>query len=231
MRIHYIQHVPFEGLANIGNWALTNNYLISRTRTYENEEYPEISEFDLLVIMGGPMNVYDEDKYPWLKDEKSFIKKAIDNKKIVIGICLGAQLIADILGAKVYKNEHTEIGWFPVEITGEALKNPLLNGMANEITAFHWHGDTFDIPQNCTQLASSAGCANQGFIYDDRVIALQFHLETTQPSAEELIKNCAADIKNNQYIQSADEILSGNDKFKDLQNNLITLLDNVNRTI
>lgn len=113
MKIHYLQHVPFELPEHISVWAKEKGHEITGTLLYENYYLPELSEFDLLVILGGPMGVDDEDKHPWLVLEKHFIKEAIQHRKLVIGICLGAQLIAEILGGKVYKNHYKEIGWFP----------------------------------------------------------------------------------------------------------------------
>ena len=114
MRIHSLEHEPFEGLANIEVWAKSRGYSISRTLLFNNEELPDISDFDWLVIMGGSMNIYEEEKYPWLREEKDFIAEAIAAKKIVLGVCLGSQLAADVLGGRVSRNKYKEIGWFPV---------------------------------------------------------------------------------------------------------------------
>ncbi|MCK4906957.1 MAG: type 1 glutamine amidotransferase, partial [Spirochaetes bacterium] len=140
MRIHYLQHVDFEDPAEILNWASQKKHDVTCTRLYNNEGLPDIKDFDALVVMGGPMSTNEEDAYPWLKDEKKFIKESIRHEKIVLGICLGAQLIADVEGSRIFKNKYKEIGWFPVEIK----KHPLL--FPNEISSlqvFHWHGDTF----------------------------------------------------------------------------------------
>lgn len=99
-RIHYLQHVPFEGIGYIETWARENNYRLTATRFYQDDTLPEISTVDWVVVLGGPMGVYDENKYPWLAKEKQWLKGAIDSGKIVIGICLGAQLIAEILGGR-----------------------------------------------------------------------------------------------------------------------------------
>ena len=112
MNIHCIQHVPFENPGSIGDWIKHKGYRLSTTRLYGGESLPDIDPIDWVIIMGGPMGIYDEDKYPWLKEEKVFIKNALDKGKVVIGICLGAQLIAGVLGAKIYKNRYREIGYF-----------------------------------------------------------------------------------------------------------------------
>ncbi|MEW8197867.1 MAG: type 1 glutamine amidotransferase, partial [Candidatus Thiodiazotropha endolucinida] len=114
MRAHYLQHVPFEDLGSIENWLKRSGYEITRTRLYESEELPGIESVDLLVIMGGPMSVNDDQDFPWLVEEKEFIKKVIESGKPVLGICLGAQLIACSLGAEVFSNSVKEIGWIPI---------------------------------------------------------------------------------------------------------------------
>jgi len=124
MRAHYLQHVPFEGLASIGRWLDAAGYEISATRLFDPEKLPSLDNIDLLVIMGGPMSVNDEKAFPWLAAEKQFVRDAIDSGKAVLGICLGAQLIASALGARVYPNAVKEIGWFPihgVETVGNSI--------------------------------------------------------------------------------------------------------------
>ena len=131
MKLHYFQHVPFENLASIELWAKNNNFHISSTKFYQDYNSVNIDTIDWLVIMGGPMGIYQDNLYPWLTKEKKYIEKAIKENKIVIGICLGAQLIADVLGAKVYKNKYKEIGWYPVfksEIIDNTIANIFPNG-------------------------------------------------------------------------------------------------------
>ncbi|MCF7818860.1 MAG: type 1 glutamine amidotransferase [Kiritimatiellales bacterium] len=191
MKLHYLQHVPFEGLGMIEDWAKAHGAEISSSQLFNGDPLPDLGSFDWLVIMGGPMGIYDHDEHPWLIAEKAFIRSAIDSGKTVLGICLGAQLIADVLGAKVYPGPQKEIGWFPIK---RAAGTPDL--IPEELTVFHWHGDTFDIPDGAIRLASSAACKNQGFIYGDRVVALQFHLETTEESMEALIAHCSDELAN-----------------------------------
>jgi GMP synthase-like glutamine amidotransferase len=164
--------------------------------------------FDWLVVMGGPMGVYDELQYPWLAAEKNFIRKSIDAGKAMIGICLGAQLIAEILGAKVFKNQYKEIGWFPVELTPAAAGSKVFNFLPDRFVAFHWHGDTFTLPKGAAHLARSKGCENQAFLYKDRVLGLQFHLESTPQSVKDLAENCENEVAPDEYIQSIEDILS-----------------------
>ncbi len=139
MRVHFLQHVKFENPGLILDWAKKRKHKISITEFYKNGKLPESTDYDALFVMGGPMGVYDDGKYPWLAGEKRFIEKAIQSNKSVTGICLGAQLIADVLGARVYKNDHREIGWFDIETCGQAIEGiPGLFPL--KLKVFHWHG-------------------------------------------------------------------------------------------
>src|SRR5450432_676556 len=144
-RIHFFQHVRFETPGMIAEWASEKEYVTGYSLFFEKEyQIPRIENIDWLVVMGGPMSVHDEEKLPWLKIEKEFIKKCIDANKTVVGICLGSQLIAEVLGAKVFKNAFTEIGIMPVEWTAEAGTSFLFNHFPKTQNVFHWHGETFD---------------------------------------------------------------------------------------
>lgn len=225
LRIHYFQHVPFEGLGSIEGWCSENRHTLSSTQFYENQELPDLQELDWLIIMGGPMGVNDEKKFSWLASEKEFIKKAIEANKTVIGICLGAQLIAQITRANVYKNKEKEIGWFLLELTSEATKHLLFSGLKNPITVFHWHADTFDLPENSIRLAFSEACGNLGFLFKNKVLGLQFHLETTKESLKEMIENEKAELRKEKYIQAENDIVSQKDFFDDNRQFLFALLE------
>lgn len=201
MKLHWLQHVPFEGLGYIQEWAADQGAEITCTRLFAGEPLPATDQLEWLVVMGGPMGIYDHDDHPWLVTEKAFIQSAIEANKTILGICLGAQLIADILGAKVYPGPQKEIGWFAIQRSEDA---PAL--LPEEATVFHWHGDMFDLPDGAIRLADSAGCRNQGFIYNNRVIGLQFHMETTPESMEALIQNCGDELVDAPFIQSAEQM-------------------------
>jgi len=229
MKIHYLQHVPFEDLANIWMWASEKKHIITSTKLYMDEKLPEVNSFDWLIAMGGPMNIYEEEKYPWLAEEKEFIKEAIESRKFVLGICLGAQLVADVLGGKVKENSYKEIGWLPVKkISGGS---DFLKSLPDEFTAFHWHGDTFDIPPAAERLAETKGCANQAFEYGENVLALQFHLESSQASIEHLIENCAEDMTEGMYVQTQDEILSAKGYLTQAKTHMESMLDSIEKKI
>lgn len=227
MRIHCFQHVAFENLGAIASWAAQNNHSVTYTRFYENEpEFPKLTSFDFLIVLGGYMNVDEETQFPWLKEEKACIKKAIEAQKKVLGICLGSQLIASALGSKVMQNSEPEIGFFPLHFSDKALANGLFDHFKNPCEVFQWHGDTFEIPENALILASSAACKNQGFWIENQVLALQFHLEMTEELLHEMLKHDGHElIENRNYIQTKAEIIA---KLSTLQSNtedLFELLD------
>lgn len=223
MNVHYLQHVPFEGLGTIENWVRGGGHSLGATHFYRGDSLPRIDVVDLLVVMGGPMNIYEEADYPWLAAEKRFIEQAVIAGRRVLGICLGAQLIADVLGAKVYANADKEIGWFPIEKMQSAPE--LFSAFPQRIEVFHWHGDTFDIPAGAVLAARSAGCANQAFVYDGRVVGLQFHLETTLDSAQQLIAHGANELVQGRYIQTPQEMLADASRFDAINHVMHDLLD------
>jgi len=208
MRAHYFQHVPFEGLGSIEPWLKKSGFKITSTRFYESAKLPDLKTIDLLVVMGGPMSVNDEDRFPWLIAEKQFIWDAIAKSKPVLGICLGAQLIANALGAGVYPNKVKEIGWFPIQGI-ESNDQPIFE-FPESINVFHWHGETFDLPLDAIRLAKSDVCENQAFQFGKSVMALQFHLETTPASAQALVTNCQDELIPAPFIQTEEKILSAN---------------------
>jgi GMP synthase-like glutamine amidotransferase len=204
MRAHYLQHVPFEGTGSIEKWLDAAGYAISCTRLFESPIFPGIEEFDLLVIMGGPMSVNDESLFPWLVQEKQFIQNAIRAGKRVLGICLGAQLIANAMGSRVYPNGVKEIGWFPVQALDSG--NVSVFRFPPSLKVFHWHGETFELPSGAVRLARSEACENQAFQLGTSVIGLQFHIEATPETALELILNCRSDLQPSEYVQSEEDI-------------------------
>jgi GMP synthase-like glutamine amidotransferase len=214
MKIHSIHHAPFEGLGCIENWITSKRFPLSSTNIYKFDNLPDTVSFDLLIIMGGPMGVYDEERFSWLKDEKNLIKKSIEENKIVLGICLGSQLIADVLGAKVYPNKFKEIGWFPVNFTSSEQNNFLFSSFPKKLNVFHWHGNTFNLPKGALHIAENSVCRNQAFTFNERVIGLQFHLEMTETAIKEMLKEgdlpagkAGNELIEDKYIQSAEEIL------------------------
>jgi len=205
MRAHYLQHVPFEGLGSIASWLQNKGYEITRTAFFDEPKLPEAKAIDFLIIMGGPMSVNDASIYPWLLAEKAFIREVIALGKPVLGICLGAQLIASTMGAKIYPNPHKEIGWFPIEAV-PADKNDTF-AFPTFFEVFHWHGETFDLPSGASLLASSTGCKHQAFGMGNNIMGLQFHLEMTADSVKEIISHSRHELTDSKYIQSEETIL------------------------
>ncbi len=206
MRAHVFQHVEFEGPGSIGPWLTARGYDVTRTRLFEAADLPDFGEIDLLVIMGGPMSVNDEEQYPWLVAEKHLIRQCIAAGRAVLGVCLGAQLIASAMGSRVYPNQCREIGWFAVRDMAPAVGGHFRFPAASLV--FHWHGETFDLPAGAVLLAASEQCRNQAFQLGESVIGLQFHLETTPESAAALVTNCRDELVIGQCIQTAERILS-----------------------
>lgn len=227
MKIHCLQHVAFETPGTIAEWAALNNCSITYTRFFEEKfSFPPLSEFDLLLIMGGYMNVDEEETFPWLKQEKLFIKDSIDAGKKVIGICLGSQLIAAALRCAVYKGKEKEIGFFPVQFSNEAKSNALFDHFTSPYTLFHWHGDTFDRPENAVVIASTDTCKHQAFFIHPNIIGLQFHLEMNETTIEQMLLHDGGELEEEgMYIQSAAEIRTGLDHLGKNKEDLFLLLD------
>jgi GMP synthase-like glutamine amidotransferase len=203
LKAHVLQHVPFEGLGSIAPWLETNNARIRYTRFFETPLLPSLNSTDMIIAMGGPMSANDEAELPWLVPEKAFIRDAVLRGIPVLGVCLGAQLIAAAMGAKVYPNAVKEIGWLPVRAVPAP---PGTFRFPEELIAFHWHGETFDLPTEAVRIAGSAGCANQAFQLGPKAIGLQFHLETTPESASALLQNSLDDLTPGPYIQTESEM-------------------------
>ncbi|CAB5124932.1 Glutamine amidotransferase, class I [Olavius algarvensis associated proteobacterium Delta 3] len=222
-RIAYLQHVPFEGLGSIDGWARHHGHTAAATRLFEAHAFPALADFDWVIIMGGPMGVHDDETHSWLGNEKRFINQAIRAGKVVIGICLGAQLIADVLGARVFRNAYREIGWFPMRLQGKEGID-VFRDLPNTIEAFHWHGDTFDMPSGAVEIGSSEACRNQGFVYSENVYAFQFHLEVTLEGAHGLIRNCSEEMVDGKYIQTGEEIIRDPRRFESANEHMTAIL-------
>lgn len=230
IRIHYLQHVPFEGPGCIKEWAEKKNHRLNVTRLYKEEVPPALSKIDWLIIMGGPMGIYDDREYPWLTDEKRYLREAVEENKIIIGICLGAQLLADALGASVNPGRNKEIGWFPVSKTEDGKASILFDVMPDQTPVFHWHGDQFDIPEECLHLAGSEACPNQAFQYKDRIIGLQFHLEATADSIRGMIEHAGNELAGtSSFIQSRETILDGLNYCRQGNEIMFSLLDKLSK--
>lgn len=198
MESYILQHVDFEGPGKIVDILKARGHKIHIVRLYEGAPLPNVADVDFAVLMGGPMSVLEEDKYPYFVDEKEFCRKLTFLGRPMLGICLGAQMIANAHGATIRKNSEKEIGWYPIThlISGEVQ------------TVFHWHGETFNLPAGATLLASSAACENQAFRLGNSY-GLQYHLETTQESMESIIQNCGNELADvGMFIQDVRDMRS-----------------------
>ncbi|QQK78721.1 type 1 glutamine amidotransferase [Salicibibacter cibi] len=189
MNTHYLQHAPFETPGIIFQWAEEKEHTLTSTFLPENTGFPNLQDIDLLILLGGPMSVHDEKKHPWLADEKNFLKKAIANKKTaILGIGLGARLLAEQYGARVYREAESEIGWFPVTFNESAHSHPFFSIFPAEMIALHRRGEAFESPRNVISLACSEEYGQQAFISEDsRHIGLHFHPEMTKHSVDDFI--------------------------------------------
>jgi len=212
MRVHFLQHAEHEGLGCIERWLRARGHRVSGTRLHRGEDLPDARDFDWLIVMGGPMNIYEHDRYPWLIAEKFLIRDACVMKKKVLGICLGSQLLADVLGGSVSQSEDQEIGWFDVFLSDDAIRSEYFKEFPETFQAFHWHGDTFRYPPGATPLMSSQACPNQAFSWGEgRVLGLQFHLEVELADARRWLEVDAPEPAR--FVQSAEEMLRDPKRF------------------
>lgn len=222
MRIHVFQHDQTETLGSIAQWIALRGHELSTTSWHLGERAGEGIAADLVIVMGGPMNIYEEEAYPWLVQEKAWLDGAIAAGTWCLGVCLGAQLLADRLGGPVTRGAYTEIGWHPIRRLPEADADPLFASLPVEFPAMHWHGDTFAIPAGAVHCYASEGCRNQAF-RKGRVVGLQCHLEFTREALAGLIE--AQDRFEGRYVQAPIEFLAQEHDYELLKARLFGFLD------
>ena len=214
-----LDHIEYEGAGYCEQWLQLHKAEISRVQLY-NEHYilPDLAHVDLLIICGGPMSIHDEHEHRWLSAEKAYIRQAIDNGCAILGLCLGAQLIASQCGAEIRRNHKAEIGWF--ELTGLSPDADTYR-FPDTFTVMEWHYDTFDLPAGAKRLASSPSCENQAFQIGRRIIGLQFHPEMTSAEIQYFIRDFSWELKAEPGIQSADVIERGITAYAGAANKLL----------
>jgi GMP synthase (glutamine-hydrolysing) len=218
MNIHSLEHDSLDGPGIVADWARERGHGFVRTALHSGAELPALDAVDLCVIMGGPMSVHQHRDFPWLV-EKRFIAAAIEARKPVLGICLGAQLLADSLGGKVFQNAEKEIGWHPVRIIDPA---PPFEHFPETLTTMHWHGDTFTLPAGARRVAESDATANQAFVFGDRLVGLQFHPEIAAITPAELD---GLKTPPGRYVQTREQLLATPADVREVRTALFGLLD------
>ncbi|WP_315794597.1 type 1 glutamine amidotransferase [Paenibacillus sp. BIC5C1] len=200
MKIVVFRHFLFDDPSVIISWSEDTEHELVMHDPAQGIQREWLHSLDLLVILGGPMSVYQENEYPWLIQEKAFVSEAIQMGKKVLGICLGAQMIAEILGGTVISNgEKKEIGWHQVQRKRDY--HPWLTHVPEQFTSFTWHGDTFSLPEGARLLMYSEACEHQAFAYGEHVLGLQFHLESTTQCIEQMLSRWSHELIDLPFIQ------------------------------
>ncbi len=233
MHFQCLQHVPHEVPGIIASWMRRHGHSLELVRLYAGELPAAPEAMDGVLSLGGPMSVHDEATYPWLHAEKDFLRSMVTADKYVLGICLGAQMIASVLGAAVTHNKidgrhEKEIGWYPVFPTNPAKRNRLFASFPEVLTVFHWHGDSFTLPHGATCTLQNGNCAHQGFIYGARIIGLQCHLEMRPEDVESLLRKGAEELRENaayRFVQPAERILEGAQYYLPMHHAMYALLE------
>lgn len=230
MKFHLLEHEDFDLCGNLARWADERSCSVSRTRVHRRDPWPDPADFDWLVILGGTMCAFDETGSPWLRSEKAFLARTLAADKTVLGICFGAQLLAEALGGRVFRNPHPEIGWKPVTLTPASQKSFLFQDVPDAFTSFIWHNDHFSLSSACAPLAFSDAAPYQAFTaLNRRAVGLQFHPEFTAGQIKTLLRQFAHQLVPSPHVSPLDEILAETDRRPDPYPLLETLLDNMVR--
>ena len=229
MRLHLLEHDP-DDLSNthLIHWARHKGHAVSQTYLCNDEKPPALDEFDWLMVMGGSPSIWEEDKHPWLRPEKELIARALDQNKIILGICFGAQLLAQALGGGVSANRHKEIGWFDVNLTEAGRGSYLFRGIPDRFTTFHWHSDCFTTPAGCTRLAFSEATPNQAFASETRpIVGLQFHPEYTPAMVNYFAREYGHTWESGPFVPTPETVVNKIGSLQDTYKLMATLLDNM----
>lgn len=226
MKVQILQHISVKPPGSILDWLEENNYDYRINYIKRGDCLPEENETDFLIVLGGALNVNDEAANPWLKDEKAFVRKIIDAEKPVLGICLGAQIIATALDMKVEKNTKSEIGWFDILLTEAGKADPFLKSIPSKFTPLHWHNDIIRLQGGLLPLAFSRATDVQAFRYKN-ALALQFHLEQTHDSLDRMLDRVENIIKEDTFVQTSHTIKESYSNIQQSSEYLKIILNNI----
>ena len=222
MKVHWLQHLPEEGLGSIEAWLHAHGHEPVCHRMDQRSALPEARDVAALIVMGGPMSVHDVQAHPWLDAERHLIRRMLQYGRPLLGICLGAQQIALALGAEVQRAAQPEIGWFDVELTAAGQRGPITRGLPHRFPALHWHGEQFEIPAGAVHLARSAACDAQAFGIGHHALALQFHLEMQADGVRALA--ALEPPQPSATVQAAEQILAAEANFESSQRHMDAVL-------
>jgi GMP synthase-like glutamine amidotransferase len=231
MRIQLLEHDAEDfSRTNISFWAAKKGYPVKHTYVCSNENLPSMDSFDWLMVMGGSPHAWDEQGNPWLREEKAFVSEALAQDKMLLGICFGAQLLAEALGGRIFTANHKEIGWHEVSLNREGRESFLFQNIPASFTSFHWHSDHFSLPRSCTRLAGSKATENQAFVCKGRpLVGLQFHPEFTREMVTSYARGHGQDWVANTFVDDKDKVLAKTEKLPDTFWLMESLLNNMER--
>jgi GMP synthase-like glutamine amidotransferase len=229
MRIQLIEHDAEDfSHTNISFWAAKKGYPVKQTYVCNKEGLPTIDSFDWLMVMGGSQHAWDEQGNSWLQEEKAFVAEALAKGKLFLGICFGAQLLAEALGGRIFPSTYKEIGWHEVSVNRAGQKSFLFQNVPQSFVSFHWHSDHFSLPWNCTRLAASKASENQAFVYNGRpLVGLQFHPEYTREMVTYYAWEHSHDWVPDVFVGDKDKVLARTKQVPDTYWLMETLLNNM----
>jgi len=231
MRLHLLEHDPIDiRRNNITTWTEKKGYAVGWTDVFTDAKIPSKNDFDWLIVMGGSQHAWEEQEHPWLVEEKRFISEALSADKIILGICFGAQLLAEALGGRVFRNQKEEIGWYSVRLTPDGQQSFLFENVPETFLTFHWHSDHFSLPPGCAALAYSEPTPYQAYTHKDhRIAGLQFHPEYTIEMVRFFAKKYGDDWKKDRYVAGKEVVLSESEQVPETYRLMELLLDNMDR--
>ena len=225
LRVHCIQHVPGNGPGNISNWAASRGHRLVARRPDDGLGTIELDEVDFLIVMGGLPSAWEEDLYPWLRSEKELMRQCLSAGKPLLGICLGAQMLADVIGGRVVRNTHAEIGWWEIHRHASARRSSVLSLLPERFTPMSWHQDVVELPPGIGSLAGSAVSPNQAFEGGPRAWGLQCHMEYTPQDLKTMVSQHLQSTPDGAFVQTGEQILAGQESIRTIEPLFHRLLD------